>query len=532
MTTRRHEVVIVGGGPVGCGLAIELGQRGVSCALIERHKSPQLIPKGQNLTQRTMEHLHAWGVEEGVRAARSAPLDLPIGGVVAYGTLLGDYSYPWYQRDVVGDYYFRANERLPQYETERVLRRRLESIPSVDSMIGWSAEQIAQSAAVAEVESVGPDGERATLEAAYLVGCDGSGSIVRQQAGIDETRSSHHKRMALLVFRSPELHRMLEAQFGDKSFFNVLDRELDGYWRFLGRVDYQEQWFFHAPVAEDATDESYDFADLLYRTVGARFSVEFDHVGFWDLRVAVAKTYRNGRVFIAGDAAHSHPPYGGFGVNSGFEDARNLGWKLAATLQGWGSDRLLDSYGKERLPVFESTAREFIEASIERDRAFVRRWDPAVDLDAFRRAWDERSARGNEEIFDFEPHYEGSPVVHGPVAAVSSARGGHDSAARAGHHLAPLLLSSGADVYEEMGTGFTLLAFDAAREDIDGFVGAGKTLSVPLEVIRDQGAEGRKHYGARLVLVRPDQFVSWAGDEAPTDIGHVLARSVGRDEPI
>ena len=123
----------------------------------------------------------------------------------------------------------------------------------------------------------------------------------------------------------------------------------------------------------------------LHEAVGAEFDVAFEHVGFWDLRFAIADRYRAGRAFIAGDAAHSHPPYGGYGVNTGFEDARNLGWKLAAVLQGWGGAGLLDSYEAERRPVFESTARDFIEKAIETDRTFLA-FDPA-DREAFEAAW-------------------------------------------------------------------------------------------------------------------------------------------------
>ena len=94
----------------------------------------------------------------------------------------------------------------------------------------------------------------------------------------------------------------------------------------------------------------------------------FDHVGFWDLRVAVAERYQVGRVFIAGDAAHSHPPYGGFGLNNGLEDVANLGWKLAAALQGWGGDALLPSYSEERRPIFKETGEDFIAARIAQGR--------------------------------------------------------------------------------------------------------------------------------------------------------------------
>ena len=103
------------------------------------------------------------------------------------------------------------------------------------------------------------------------------------------------------------------------------------------------------------TRDNFDFQAFLETAVGASIDLEFDYVGFWELRLSLADDYGKGRVFIAGDAAHSHPPYGGYGVNTGFEDARNLSWKLAACLQGWGDDRLLDSYGAERHPVFAST---------------------------------------------------------------------------------------------------------------------------------------------------------------------------------
>jgi glycine/D-amino acid oxidase-like deaminating enzyme len=111
---QSSSVVIVGGGPVGLGLAVELGQRGIPCVLVEAHEQPQPIPKGQNLTQRTMEHFHFWGAEPALRAARVIPPEYGIGGLTAYGTLLGTYSDDWLQRDLVKPYYFQANERLPQ----------------------------------------------------------------------------------------------------------------------------------------------------------------------------------------------------------------------------------------------------------------------------------------------------------------------------------------------------------------------------------------------------------------------------------
>jgi flavin-dependent dehydrogenase len=121
---KRYQVVIVGGGPVGVALAVELGQRGISCALVERRTEPQRIPKGQNLTQRSMEHFHAWGVADQVRAVRILPPDFPMSGIVAYRDLSNEYWYAPPLREIVNSYYFEENERLPQYLVEDVLRRR------------------------------------------------------------------------------------------------------------------------------------------------------------------------------------------------------------------------------------------------------------------------------------------------------------------------------------------------------------------------------------------------------------------------
>lgn len=520
---RQADVVIVGGGPVGTGLAIELGQRGVRTLVVERYPTPQRVPKGQNLTQRTMEHFHFWGAEKELRAARTVPKEYGIGGLTAYGTLLGDYHYDWLQRELVRPYYFTDNERLPQYATEDVLRARAGQIDAIESLYGYSGEAIEQDTDGVTVTAVPrKGGEPVKVRARYLVGCDGSKSAVREMAGITQTRSDHDRLMVLLVFRSTGLHELLK-RFPGKSFYNVLHPDLKGYWQFFGRVDLGNTWFFHAPVPADTTRDNFDFTAYLHRAVGAEFDVEFEHVGFWDLRVAIADSYRKGRVFIAGDAAHSHPPYGGYGINTGFEDARNLGWKLAATLQGWGGEALLDSYDAERRPVFASTAKDFIEKAIESDREFLETHDPERDRAAFEREWTARGSGARDEVNAFEPNYRGSPIVEGAGGA-TNAIGGHAFRARAGHHLAPRQLASGENVYERLGSGFTLLALGAGGEP-ETLRAAADEAGVPLTVVKDDGMGETGEYGARYVLVRPDQFVAYAGD---TLTPQLLARATGR----
>jgi len=524
---KRYQVVIVGGGPVGVGLAVDLGLRGISCAIIERRTALQNIPKGQNLSPRTLEHFYFWGIADELRAARVMPKGYPISGITAYGSLMSDYWYPPPQREIVRKYYFQDVERLPQYLTEKVLRERMAELPAVTNLFGWTAESIEQNATSARVTVVDAGGARETLEADFIVGCDGAHSLVRSQAGIGRGGTDFEQIMVLAVFRSKELHEALK-RFPERGTFNVLHPDAKGYWQFFGRVDVGEEFFFHAPVPADTTKDTYDFLGLIQRAAGFEFKAEFDYVGFWDLRVSVADTYQVGRVLIAGDAAHSHPPYGGFGLNNGLEDATNLGWKLAAKLEDWGGDELVRSYSDERRPIFKETGEDFIAARIEADAKWLELHNPERDKAEFEAAWAARQARSGSSVMSYEPNYEGSSVIAGPPGGKSSAHGEHTFTARAGHHLAPQPLSSGKNVFEELGLGFTLLAFGAGDAGVAAFERAAAAAHIPMNVVRDSYAGGREAYERRLVLVRPDQYVAWTADAVPADVAALLAKVTGR----
>ncbi|MCB1462249.1 MAG: FAD-dependent monooxygenase [Nitratireductor sp.] len=521
----EFDVIINGGGPVGMGLAIELGQRGIRTCVVERHGVPQKIPKGQNLTQRTGEHMRAWGCAEGMAAAHPLPPDAGIGGQTLYKTLLSDHAHEWFNRGSVGAYYWGRNQRIPQYKTETVLRARAATIAEVTIEYGWSGEALEQDGDGVEL-TIGDGQNRRKLRGRYLVGADGARSAVREAAGITQTRTEHDRLMALLVFNSTELHELLQRYPG-KAIYKVLHPDLEGYWLFFGRVDHGTSWFFHAPVPPGTTKENFDFKAMLHRAVGQPFNLEFEHIGLWELRVAIADHYRAGRVFIAGDAAHSHPPYGGYGVNTGFEDARNLGWKLAAVLAGWGGEGLLDSYEAERRPVFASTAKDFIERYIEKDRQMLAEFSPEKDMKAFLAAWGER-AKDTWDVEAFEPNYEGSPIVDPVEGATPSAIGSHLHDARAGHHLSPQNLADGTPVFEALGPDFTLLAADPRSASV--FEAAARKLGLPLKTVAELGEEAIAAYGSQTILVRPDGFVAWTGDSVG-DAGAILSRAIGGVTP-
>jgi 4-hydroxyisophthalate hydroxylase len=189
---------------------------------------------------------------------------------------------------------------------------------------------------------------------------------------------------------------------------------------------------------------------------------------------------------------------------------------------------LLESYSEERQPIFVETGRDFIEAGIQKDAAFLARYSPDKDRAEFEHAWKAHQGGAAPRVLTYEPHYEGSPIVFGRAGGRSSARGTHTFQARAGHHLPPQLLSSGRNVFEELGPYFTLLAFDADDSSVAAFVDAAKGLGVPLKVVRDSYADGRKAYEAKLILVRPDRYVAWASDGASVDARAIVSKAVGR----
>ena len=331
-------VVIVGGGPVGMGLAIELGQRGIR---LHRGRALQRAAADPEGTEPHPAHDGAFpflGRRAG-SCARRAPSrrDYGIGGMTGLRHAARRLQLRLAAARA-GPAVLFHRQRTPAAIRDRggAARSALPSFPTVETLYGWTAEDVEQ-----DDDGVSVDDRRSRrrqarrLRADYVVGCDGSRSIVREQAGITQTRSDHDRLMVLLVFRS---HRPARAA-GALSRQVVLQRAASATSRATGSSSAgsisaapgsSTRRCRPAPRATISTS-----AGLLHEAAGAEFDVEFEHVGFWDLRFAIADSYRAGRVFIAGDAAHSHPPYGGYGINTGLEDAVNLGWKLAAVLQGW-----------------------------------------------------------------------------------------------------------------------------------------------------------------------------------------------------
>ena len=339
--SKRYQVIIVGGGPVGVALAVELGQRGISCALVERHIAPQRIPKGQNLTQRTLEHFYFWGIVDELRAARLLPPGYPIGGITAYGNLMSDYWYAPPAREGVQSLLL-PGQRAPAAVPDR--RGAARGWPSfrasrplrLDGRIGRAGRRrrARRDRRGRRRRARGPRGRlRGRLRRRPLAGA-------REPRHRPRRRRTSTSAWCWPSSARSELHEGLK-RFPERTTYRVLKPEL----RATGSSSAASTWARACsstrPVPADTTPDNYDFHGLLQEAAGFEFACEFDHVGFWDLRVVVASRYAR-----AASSSPATPPTATRPTAASASTPASRTWPTwagswRAKLQGWGGDALL-----------------------------------------------------------------------------------------------------------------------------------------------------------------------------------------------
>jgi 2-polyprenyl-6-methoxyphenol hydroxylase-like FAD-dependent oxidoreductase len=533
--TIETPVLIVGGGPVGLALAADLGWRGAPCLVIEQGEGPADHPRATAINARSMEFMRRWGVADAVRNA-SAPEDFP--HTALYCTTLAGFEIARIDRPHHGGRGATTTsperaQRCNQIWLDPILRDLATSFKSVDLRYRWRLEELSQTDdhVVATVHDLERD-ERRHIVACYAIDCSGGHSVIRRQLGMTMSGSPYLGHFLSIFVKAPELWK--HHAMGKAALINFVEPE--GLWRNLVILDGRELYRFGVRGKEyyDAP-EKVDVERLFNEVIGKSVPHEIISIRRWVARNVVSDAYRNGRVCFAGDAAHLNHPSSGLGLNTGLGDAVDLGWKLAATLAGWGGAALLGSYEIERQPVgrrnighadvshqgdrerepppeiFQETAEgerarrkmgDAIVASMTRKfitdgLALGYRYDPSPIC------WNEADAAPHASVEDYHPN--AVPGSRAPHAWLAERR-------------------STIDLY---GRSFTLVRFGDAAPDVSVIERAFSDRGVPLSVETVGNPAIAALYQRRLALVRPDGHVAWRADAPPADPSALVDRVRG-----
>ena len=534
---QHTRVLIVGAGPVGLALAIELGHRAIPCLLIERNDRVGYAPRAKTTNVRTREHFRRWGIADTLRAASPLGMDYPSNVVFCTrlsGFELTRFENAFYCAPGRNPLYSEHSQWIPQYTVEEVMRAHAQSLPGVELRFNCELKSFAQDDE--RVQAVARDllsGEDITIEAEYLAGTDGARSMVREGIGAKLEGIYGLSRNYNIVFRAPGLAQA--HRHGPAIMYWQVNGDAPS---LIGPMDRGDQWFFMPTgVREGWKLDAGDAPALIRQATGIDLPYEVLSTDEWVASRFLCDRYRDRRVFLAGDACHLHPPFGGYGMNMGVADGVDLGWKLAAVLQGWGGAQLLDSYERERRPVHDLVLDE---AVANHSMLGNQLWKEGLDGDGAEGAamrLEVGSRIQTAKIREFATlgvmlgyRYDDSPVIVPDGSHVP----GHDfinyvPTSRPGALAPHAWMHDGSSLYDHFGDGFTLLAAKGAPSAaIDQVRLQARNAGVPLRVLQPNEAAVAELYPTRFTLIRPDQHVAWRGNAWPHTATGLFEQVTGR----
>jgi 2-polyprenyl-6-methoxyphenol hydroxylase-like FAD-dependent oxidoreductase len=527
-------VLIVGAGPTGLTLAVDLGLRGVRCTVIEQKEAPQFLPKMERCNARTMEIYRRMGIAEKVRAA-GLPAHCPMDIFVVLSLIeppLVHHPHPSVAeakariaRSEDGSEPLEPYQLISQYTLEPLLKSIAETLPSVT--VRYATELIdfaqGQDGVTAQVRS---NGATVPLRAAYMVGCDGGNSLVRRKLDIALNGEANIQQLRQALYYCEDLYERIPI--GKGRHYHVADAEGS----FLIVQDSTRHFTLHSVVETDA-----DMACMFERVVAMPVRYDMLYVGQWRMNLLLADRYRDGRVLLAGDAVHLVIPTGGLGMNTGVGDAIDLSWKLAATLAGWGGPQLLDSYEIERRQVGERNVAASGFAMRGR-REWRKLWRPdlrqsssAAARAELARVADLQQRKASDMIgAELGYRYVGSPLIaaepgEGPPHEFMR----YEPTTWPGARLPHVWLADGSAMQDRIGYrhSYTLLRLGDTQADTAALVQAFAALGAPLQLLDVADEAPRDIYGHDLLLLRPDLHVVWRGNAPPPEPEKLAAMATG-----
>jgi 2-polyprenyl-6-methoxyphenol hydroxylase-like FAD-dependent oxidoreductase len=534
------EVLIVGAGPVGLTLAVALGQCGVACEIIEQKEAPAFLPKMERGNARTMEIYRRMGLADRIRAAglrADCPMDVYIVLAMNEPPLLR-LPYPSIAQATAdirvttdGTAPCEPYQLISQYTLEPLLKSAAEETPGVSVRFGCELLSLRQDTEAVTAIIRDLEGASRSVRAAYLVGCDGGGSRVRRELGIELRGEGNLMQLRQALYRCDGLFERIPIGNGPGKgrHYHVADDKST----FLIMQDSTRHWTLHSAVDSDE-----EMKAQFEKTIGIPLQYEMLSCAPWRQNLLLADRYQHGRVFLAGDAVHLVIPTGGLGMNSGVGDAADLSWKVAATLQGWGGPSLLASYEVERRQVGERNVGASRYATIGR-RKWRAMWQACIRddtvqgkhvRDSLAQVADLEQRKSNEMIgAELGYRYVDSPVICDIPGGPEHLFREYVPTTWPGARLPHVWLEDGTAMQDRIAKrGFTILQVGrTARAAAAGLEAALRARDAPVTVLHLYDRVAREVYGYDLLLLRPDLHIVWRGNEPPDDAAEVAAVATG-----
>ena len=539
---RNCDVLIVGAGPVGLVAGMDLAQRGIDAVVVdERTSYDPLTVRCNHISARSMEVFRRLGLAEDVRAAGfedDFPHDAAFRTTLT-GTEIARIKIPGRKGRQTGeqgpDTSWPTPEpphRLNQIYLEPIMFSHAEKTDGLTLQFDRKAVAIEQTDDGVKATLESENGERFEIHAKFLIGCDGGGSFVRKAIGAQLEGDPVIQRVQSTFIHAPGLTALMEAKPA-WSTVNLNPRRAGS----VFTIDNDDRFLVHNYLRPHETDFAAIDRDRSLRIIlgiDDDFQYEVLRVEDWIGRRMVANKIREGRIFLAGDAAHIWVPYGGYGMNAGIADAADLTWLLAAHLQGWGGAGMLDAYQAERLPITEQVSQ----FAMNRAEILIRKRGSIPD------AIEDDTPEGETARIDFGKvcyelnlpqyccgglnfgyFYDASPIiVYDGEQAPEYTMGDFTPSTVPGCRMPHVYMDDGSSLYDHLGPGYTLVrAADQAKGE--SLLNAARQSGVPITPV-DMPANA--DFDFPLYLVRPDQHIAWRGQTEPEDPAAIVTTLSGK----
>jgi 2-polyprenyl-6-methoxyphenol hydroxylase-like FAD-dependent oxidoreductase len=519
-------VLVVGAGPVGLSLAIELRLHGIEVVVIDQDIDiVDEHPKGRSNDLRTLEHYRRWGVSDELRKWAWQPPNPKQQLVITESLVqrpLGAYPL-LYGRDVEESRDLAAEPSLsvPQHITTRVLQNRAIAL-GASIFRGWKAISVQQDEKRVMVELQSSSGDIRWIASDYTVGCDGPGSLIRNAAGIKQKGIDPIGQTLSYVVRS-EGYRISDMTsspaYSALGMLLVLNSRVSS----IISIPGEENWGYSIMVPNGDNLSEDEALSIGQGILGVNARLEIVSRSSYRVFTRVSTSYQTRRLFIAGDASHLCPPTGGYNMNVGISDAVNLAWKLAAELNGWGGPKLLQTYDIERRPIAEQVSQSAMDNTHSLRRvAEVFKELPSLETTS---SEEERFQRGqrayglsypewNNIGVALDQRYDTSPIIIDNDWECAPYDGTklwpHASP---GHRAPHLWFPDGSPLLDHFGKEFTLLDVGAVEENVQIILAAARHVGMPLKRLQLSASLARTKYPAELTIIRPDQYIAWQGSQ-------------------